>query len=226
MRQSQWARAIAPRVTLNERRGTFGEGDSGGDMAKNLFGTDGIRGVAGEYPLDPVTVAAAGAALGRWARQHSESPEVLIGMDTRESGPEIAGQMAAGLKREGVGVHFAGLITTPGVAYLTKNGPFVAGVRSWPRVWSGDRWIARDCRERVGRPSKKKPATRTGFEQTGRTGDGRFAGHGTQVRATELERTWPTSEALGENRAATAGKTGLHAACEHQTIHGTAASRS
>jgi phosphoglucosamine mutase len=97
-------------------------------MAKTLFGTDGIRGVAGEYPLDPVTVAAAGAALGRWARQHTETPEVLIGMDTRESGPEIAGQMAAGLKREGVGVHFAGLITTPGVAYLTKNGPFVAGV--------------------------------------------------------------------------------------------------
>jgi phosphoglucosamine mutase len=97
-------------------------------MAKTLFGTDGIRGVAGEYPLDPLTVAAAGAALGRWARQHSEKPEVLIGMDTRESGPEIAGQMAAGLKREGVGAHFAGLITTPGVAYLTKNGPFVAGV--------------------------------------------------------------------------------------------------
>lgn len=97
-------------------------------MAKTLFGTDGIRGVAGVYPLDETTVAAAGAALGQWARQHAASPEVLIGMDTRESGPAIAGQMAGGLKREGVGVHFAGLITTPGVAYLTKNGPFVAGV--------------------------------------------------------------------------------------------------
>jgi phosphoglucosamine mutase len=73
-------------------------------------------------------VAAAGAALGKWARQHGANPEVLIGMDTRESGPAIAGQMAGGLKREGTGVHFAGLITTPGVAYLTKNGPFVAGV--------------------------------------------------------------------------------------------------
>src|SRR5690242_1710132 len=97
-------------------------------MAKTLFGTDGIRGVAGVYPLDETTVAAAGAALGQWARQHGANPEVLIGMDTRESGPAIAGQMAGGLKREGTGVHFAGLITTPGVAYLTKNGPFVAGV--------------------------------------------------------------------------------------------------
>jgi phosphoglucosamine mutase len=97
-------------------------------MADTLFGTDGIRGVAGEYPLDAATVQATGVALGEWAAAHQPGPEVIIGMDTRESGPGLAAQMGAGLQSVGVRVHFAGLIPTPGVAYLTKNGPFVAGV--------------------------------------------------------------------------------------------------
>ncbi|HBY63906.1 MAG TPA: phosphoglucosamine mutase [Solibacterales bacterium] len=100
-------------------------------MAKNLFGTDGIRGVAGEYPLDPRTVFAFGVALGAWAKEHSPAqaaPEVLIGMDTRESGPWLASHVAAGLARQGVVTRFAGLITTPGVAYLTRRDDFVAGV--------------------------------------------------------------------------------------------------
>jgi phosphoglucosamine mutase len=59
----------------------------------------------------------------------SEAPaEVLIGMDTRESGPWIAGRLAEGLKSRGVPVRFAGVVTTPGVAYLTRSGDFVAGV--------------------------------------------------------------------------------------------------
>lgn len=100
-------------------------------MSRQLFGTDGIRGVAGKYPLDPETVHAAGAALGAWCREHSpagDSPEVVIGMDTRESGSWIAAQVAGGLASEGVKARLAGLITTPGVAYLTKNDAFVAGV--------------------------------------------------------------------------------------------------
>jgi phosphoglucosamine mutase len=97
-------------------------------VARQLFGTDGIRGVAGEPPLDPSTVYAFGAALGRWARHHAEQPSVLVGIDTRESGPWLAGQVAGGLAREGVRTHFAGLITTPGVAWLTRNDDFVAGV--------------------------------------------------------------------------------------------------
>lgn len=100
-------------------------------MSRQLFGTDGIRGVAGSYPLDPETVHAAGASLGAWCREHSpagEAPEVVIGMDTRESGPWIAAQVAGGLAREGVRGRLAGLITTPGVAYLTKHDDFVAGV--------------------------------------------------------------------------------------------------
>ena len=97
-------------------------------MARQLFGTDGVRGVAGEYPLDRRTVHALGRALGEWAAHHSSTPEVLIGMDTRESGPELAGQVAGGLQEAGVLPRFAGLITTPGVAYLTKTRDFVAGV--------------------------------------------------------------------------------------------------
>lgn len=97
-------------------------------MGRQLFGTDGIRGVAGEYPLDPATVFAVGSALGGWLREHDSSPEVMIGMDTRESGPAIAAQLAAGLVREGARPTLAGRITTPGVAYLTRTGPFAAGV--------------------------------------------------------------------------------------------------
>lgn len=97
-------------------------------MARQFFGTDGIRGVAGEYPLDKATVYAVGAALGLWSKKHSTAPEVVIGMDTRESGPWMAAQVAAGLASAGVEARFAGLITTPGVAYLTRNDDFVAGV--------------------------------------------------------------------------------------------------
>ncbi len=97
-------------------------------MAKELFGTDGIRGVAGQFPLDPSTIYAAGVALGRLARQMGPAPEVLIGIDTRESGPWISSHLAGGLAAEGVRARFAGLVTTPGVAYLTRVDDFVAGV--------------------------------------------------------------------------------------------------
>lgn len=97
-------------------------------MAKQLFGTDGIRGKAGEYPLDPRTIYCFGQALGEWAREHGPHAEVLIGMDTRESGPWIAECVAGGLAAQGVKVRFAGLITTPGIAYLTRTQDFVAGV--------------------------------------------------------------------------------------------------
>src|SRR5713226_5142142 len=97
-------------------------------MAKRLFGTDGIRGVAGEYPLDPKTTHAFGVALGSVARHLGPRPEMVIGMDTRESSPWIARQVAGGLKEAGVGVRFAGVVTTPGVAFLTHTDSFVAGV--------------------------------------------------------------------------------------------------
>lgn len=87
-----------------------------------------MRGVAGEFPLDQPTTWALGKALGEWARHHAKKPEVMIGMDTRESGPWIAAQVGGGLEAAGVKPRFAGLITTPGVAWLTRTRDFVAGV--------------------------------------------------------------------------------------------------
>src|ERR1700677_5227344 len=104
---------------------------------RQLFGTDGIRGVAGEYPLDRPTAFAVGVALARWIKTHRDpepagqgifSSEVVLGIDTRESGPWIAEHVAAGLEREGARARFAGLITTPGLAHAAKIGPFAAGV--------------------------------------------------------------------------------------------------
>ena len=97
-------------------------------MAKELFGTDGIRGVAGEPPLDPRTVYACGIALGEDLLQRAPHPHVVIGMDTRESGPLIAEQLAGGLVARGARVRDAGVVTTPGVAYLTRSAGFDAGV--------------------------------------------------------------------------------------------------
>jgi phosphoglucosamine mutase len=98
-------------------------------MEKKLFGTDGIRGVAGQPPLDPPTVTALGIALADDLKRHSlASKAVLVGMDTRESGPAIAAQLASAIEANGIEVRFAGVITTPGIAYLTRTGDFAAGV--------------------------------------------------------------------------------------------------
>jgi phosphoglucosamine mutase len=97
-------------------------------VVRQLFGTDGVRGVAGEFPLDPKTVHALGAALAGVAARLEPSPEVVIGMDTRESSPWLAGQVAGGLVEHGARVRFAGVTSTPGVAYLTRTCAFVAGV--------------------------------------------------------------------------------------------------
>jgi len=97
-------------------------------VEKRLFGTDGIRGVAGERPLDPATVHAFGLALGEDAARASARPQIVIGSDTRESGRWIAEMAAGGMTAAGARVRFAGVVTTPGVAYLTRTGPFAAGV--------------------------------------------------------------------------------------------------
>ena len=97
-------------------------------MEKQLFGTDGIRGVAGEYPLDDATVFALGAALADHVGSLAGAPRVLIGRDTRASGPALEELLAGGLRRGGVGVVSTGVITTPGVAYLTEADAFTAGI--------------------------------------------------------------------------------------------------
>src|SRR5438105_2052276 len=67
-------------------------------------------------------------ALAKDAAASVENPEILIGTDTRESGGWIAELAAGGIQGSGGRVRFAGVITTPGVAYLTRTGTFAAGV--------------------------------------------------------------------------------------------------
>jgi phosphoglucosamine mutase len=97
-------------------------------MAKELFGTDGIRGLPGTAPLDDATLYATGRALGAYLRHEHGSAHVLIGMDTRESGPHIAALLAAGLQNAEARISFAGVITTPGIACLVRQNDFQAGV--------------------------------------------------------------------------------------------------
>ncbi|HEV8209243.1 MAG TPA: phosphoglucosamine mutase [Vicinamibacterales bacterium] len=98
-------------------------------MANNrLFGTDGVRGTAGQAPLDPPTVRRLGAALVRALPRGAKSPEFLIGRDTRESGGWIEAELGHGACGEGAAVTSAGVVPTPAVAFLTRTGTYDAGV--------------------------------------------------------------------------------------------------
>lgn len=92
---------------------------------KQFFGTDGIRGVAGEPPLDAATVFAIGLALGD---DLGTGARLVLGEDTRESSTWIAETLAAALAERGVNVDHAGVLPTPGVAHLAATGPYAAGV--------------------------------------------------------------------------------------------------
>jgi len=95
---------------------------------RKLFGTDGIRGVAGDFPLDAATVFIIGQALGHQLAKKQKQPRVVIGQDTRESSAWIADTVAAGLVSRGVAVESAGVVTTPAVAYLARSRKLSAGV--------------------------------------------------------------------------------------------------
>jgi phosphoglucosamine mutase len=97
-------------------------------QGRQLFGTDGIRGVAGEFPLTEESTYLIGRALGHDLARGRQRAQALIGQDTRESSGWIADRVAAGLAAVGVDVHSAGVITTPGVAYLARSRGFAAGV--------------------------------------------------------------------------------------------------
>jgi phosphoglucosamine mutase len=101
-------------------------------MSKQLFGTDGIRGLPGEFPLDDSTLDRVGMALGDYigsqGRTQGARARVLIGRDTRESGPHLAERIARGLAASGVEPVSAGVVTTPGVAWLVSREGFDAGV--------------------------------------------------------------------------------------------------
>jgi len=124
---------------------------------RQLFGTDGIRGVAGEFPLSKESTYLIGRALGHDLVRGSEKAKAVIGQDTRESSRWIADRVAEGLAAVGVDVHSAGVITTPGVAYLARTRGMAAGVvisashNPWTdngiKVFSGDGFKLPDSRE-------------------------------------------------------------------------------
>ena len=96
---------------------------------KALFGTDGIRGEAGQFPLDPATVNTIGFSLAsHLASNSATAPQIIIGRDTRESGESIQQALASGASRAGANCLSAGVITTPGVAFLTRKHQAAAGV--------------------------------------------------------------------------------------------------
>jgi len=94
-----------------------------------LFGTDGIRGEAGKFPLDWSTVRVIGRSLAiHLAEKTGRSPRIVTGRDTRESGFGIEQALIAGARAAGAEVHSAEVITTPGVAFLARSLPADAGV--------------------------------------------------------------------------------------------------
>ena len=100
---------------------------------RQLFGTDGIRGIAGTAPLDTTTVYAVGLALAHQLRPGAlqtgvVGPRVILGRDTRESSPWIANLLAAGLRAGGAEIESAGIVPTPAIAHLAHTHGFHAGV--------------------------------------------------------------------------------------------------
>jgi phosphoglucosamine mutase len=96
---------------------------------KRLFGTDGMRGEAAVFPLDRATIKTVGASLARrLAQQLDRPPLIVIGRDTRESGEWLEQALVAGLTAAGARSLSAGVITTPGVAFLARTLPTDAGV--------------------------------------------------------------------------------------------------
>jgi phosphoglucosamine mutase len=126
-------------------------------QTRQLFGTDGIRGIAGEFPLTHESTFLIGRALGHDLRRTNSRAKVIIGQDTRESSRSIADRVGLGLLSAEVEVHSAGVITTPGVAYLARSRKYDAGVvisashNPWTdngiKVFSGSGFKLADARE-------------------------------------------------------------------------------
>ena len=93
-------------------------------MSLSLFGTDGVRGAPGRFPLDAATIARLGAAL---AEEAGAAPRIVIGRDTRESGEWIERLLAGGIRSAGGAAVGVGVLPTPAVAFLAARG-FDAGV--------------------------------------------------------------------------------------------------
>lgn len=99
------------------------------EMMKRLFGTDGMRGEAGVFPLDAATIRTVGRSLAlHLGEKLGGAPRLVTGRDTRESGAWIESAFAEGAREAGAHVEAAGVITTPGVAYLARRLPADAGI--------------------------------------------------------------------------------------------------
>lgn len=96
-------------------------------MSRKLFGTDGIRGVA-NLKLTPELAFSVAQAAGIWLQKSGQTPAVVIGMDTRRSGPMLEAAVAAGLCSAGVSVLCLGVAPTPAVSYVARTGPFGLGI--------------------------------------------------------------------------------------------------
>src|SRR5881628_1703057 len=128
-----------------------------GSPTRQLFGTDGIRGIAGEFPLTVESTYLIGRALGHDLIRTATNPRVVIGQDTRESSAWIADRVMLGMASAGVETHSAGVITTPGVAYLARSRKYTAGLvisashNPWTdngiKVFSGDGFKLPDSHE-------------------------------------------------------------------------------
>ncbi|MDC7711260.1 phosphoglucosamine mutase [Vogesella indigofera] len=99
-------------------------------MSRKYFGTDGVRGEVGQFPITPDFVLRLGYAAGKVLVDHErqEHPTVIIGKDTRISGYMLEAALQAGLTAAGVNVLLTGPLPTPGIAYLTRALRLSAGV--------------------------------------------------------------------------------------------------
>ncbi|MEE8398628.1 MAG: phosphoglucosamine mutase [Desulfobacterales bacterium] len=93
-----------------------------------LFGTDGIRGAADTYPLTPDMVEIIGRTIADHLLQHQKPAAVVVGRDTRISGPNIEKALVEGIRSMGIDVLLAGILPTPGVAFLTRALKAGAGI--------------------------------------------------------------------------------------------------
>ncbi|MDQ5846349.1 MAG: phosphoglucosamine mutase [Acidobacteriota bacterium] len=117
-----------------------------------LFGTDGMRGEAGKFPLDAATVETIGASLAAHLKDGiGRLPVIVIGRDTRESGEWLERALVAGASRVGAQLKSAGVITTPGVAFLARVLPADAGI-----VISASHNAFRDNGIKIFSPSGRK----------------------------------------------------------------------
>lgn len=151
---------------------------------KTLFGTDGIRAVAGEYPLDAACVAELGRSLVGLLKREGLPPEILVGRDTRESGEWIEAAFLRGIADGGGAGHSAGVIPTSGVAYLTMSNDFSAGaVISASHNPYRDNGIKIFSHRGFKIPDAWEEALEAPLLGRGTAGTEDGAGHGTEPRA-------------------------------------------